>query len=549
MNETTSTSALESLTSRQRQILALIQAGKVNKEVARELGIEVGTVKQHMVAIFKKLNVTNRTMAVAKYQDLTQSPVDTPTSTAEVARHHMERRPCLVLALQLPESLSERIRNRFMAMISAKASAAHAIFLTRRNHGCEVIFGVHRISERDVLQAITLAIQAADYLREQVPDHGLSAALAAGMALASLDRFGDWTEEVIASPVIAKARHHLPAPAQAGLWVCQQSQQALALLGVSVVPHNPQGRHDWSSLQLDACPPVDDLDWVGQPLVLESLKFALEQLRQGQGGLLWLQGAAGMGKSRLLRYCQQQGVSSVLWRAWPEQTSDTLLVCPSSEALATKQALTDALGAFPSGRLLLVDDVHLLSKTQRHHLLQAARLVAQQGVLVILASCQRLGEDIQDVRELTLSPMNDDDLYQLMQTQAQRQGQVLTADTLHSYLALCAGNPLHARELVRAAQVSGLPWSVLVLVLSRLQTFKLDHCLLYTLVSHEKPTAMDSLADSLSDDPSYLRDALERAMQAGVVDTDEQGRVFIRNPLFVAVMKHVMLHHLSLLDL
>lgn len=549
MNETTSTSALESLTGRQRQILALIQAGKVNKEVARELGIEVGTVKQHMVAIFKKLNVTNRTMAVARYQDLTQSPVDTPASLAEVARHHMERRPCLVLALQLPESLSDRIRNRFMAMISARASAAHAIFLTRRNHGCEVIFGVHRISERDVLQALTLAIQAADYLREQAPDHRLSAAMAAGMALASLDRFGDWTEEVIASPVIAKARHHLPTPEQAGLWVCPHSQQALALLGVSIVPHNPQGRHDWSSLQLDACPLADDLDWVGQPQVLVSLQSALEQLRQGQGGLIWLQGASGMGKSRLLRYCQQQTERSVLWRAWPEQTSDTLLVCPSAAPLATKQAVTDALGALPSGHLLLVDDVHLLSKTQRQHLLQSARQAAQRGVLVMLASRQSVGEGMQGVRELTLMPMTDDDLYQLMQVQSQRQGQSLSADTLSGYLLLCAGNPFHARELVRAGQLGSLPWSMLVWVLSRLQTFKLDHCLLYTLVSHEKPSAIASLADSLSDDPSYLRDALDRAMQAGVVDTDEQGRVFIHNPLFAAVMKHVMLHHLSLLDL
>ncbi|CAG0983112.1 partial Putative HTH-type transcriptional regulator YhjB, partial [Rhodocyclaceae bacterium] len=48
------------LTGRQRQILELLRAGKVNKEIANELGIGLGTVKQHVVAIFKKLKVRNR---------------------------------------------------------------------------------------------------------------------------------------------------------------------------------------------------------------------------------------------------------------------------------------------------------------------------------------------------------------------------------------------------------------------------------------------------------------------------------------------------------
>ena len=54
-----------SLTQRQRQILGLLRAGKVNKEIASELGIGIGTVKQHVVALFKRLNVRNRAMAAS----------------------------------------------------------------------------------------------------------------------------------------------------------------------------------------------------------------------------------------------------------------------------------------------------------------------------------------------------------------------------------------------------------------------------------------------------------------------------------------------------
>ncbi|MBF0137427.1 MAG: AAA family ATPase [Magnetococcales bacterium] len=51
------------LTGRQSQILRLVQLGRSNKEVARELNITEGTVKQHLLEVYRRLKVTNRTMA------------------------------------------------------------------------------------------------------------------------------------------------------------------------------------------------------------------------------------------------------------------------------------------------------------------------------------------------------------------------------------------------------------------------------------------------------------------------------------------------------
>lgn len=55
------------LSFRQKQILAMAADGLPNKEIAARLSIAEGTVKAHMHAIFKVLDVSNRTQAVIKY--------------------------------------------------------------------------------------------------------------------------------------------------------------------------------------------------------------------------------------------------------------------------------------------------------------------------------------------------------------------------------------------------------------------------------------------------------------------------------------------------
>ena len=59
------------LTERQIDVLQLLSNGKPNKLIARELGISEGTVKIHLAAIFRALNVRNRTEAVVIARKLT----------------------------------------------------------------------------------------------------------------------------------------------------------------------------------------------------------------------------------------------------------------------------------------------------------------------------------------------------------------------------------------------------------------------------------------------------------------------------------------------
>jgi DNA-binding NarL/FixJ family response regulator len=47
------------LSPRERQVARLVARGLVNKEIARELDLSVGTVKQHVHSIFLKLRAGN----------------------------------------------------------------------------------------------------------------------------------------------------------------------------------------------------------------------------------------------------------------------------------------------------------------------------------------------------------------------------------------------------------------------------------------------------------------------------------------------------------
>ncbi len=55
-----------SLTKREKDVLNLISKGLSNKEISKILLVSNNTVKTHLLKIYKKLNVKNRTQAVIK---------------------------------------------------------------------------------------------------------------------------------------------------------------------------------------------------------------------------------------------------------------------------------------------------------------------------------------------------------------------------------------------------------------------------------------------------------------------------------------------------
>lgn len=62
------------ITTRQLDVLRLLARGLPNKLIARELGLSEATVKVHLLAIFRALDVRNRTEAVVAAQKRLQAP-------------------------------------------------------------------------------------------------------------------------------------------------------------------------------------------------------------------------------------------------------------------------------------------------------------------------------------------------------------------------------------------------------------------------------------------------------------------------------------------
>ncbi|HHA2010386.1 helix-turn-helix transcriptional regulator [Enterobacter quasimori] len=67
LSQHASQEALLTLSERQREVLKRLAAGESNKEISRSLNISAATVKAHLEALFRRLDVKNRTQAAMYY--------------------------------------------------------------------------------------------------------------------------------------------------------------------------------------------------------------------------------------------------------------------------------------------------------------------------------------------------------------------------------------------------------------------------------------------------------------------------------------------------
>ncbi|MBS3048430.1 helix-turn-helix transcriptional regulator [Enterobacter mori] len=67
LRQQASQEALLMLSERQREVLKRLAAGESNKEISRSLNISAATVKAHLEALFRRLDVKNRTQAAMYY--------------------------------------------------------------------------------------------------------------------------------------------------------------------------------------------------------------------------------------------------------------------------------------------------------------------------------------------------------------------------------------------------------------------------------------------------------------------------------------------------
>lgn len=552
--------SLEELSPRQRQILQLLRAGKVNKEIANELQIGVGTVKQHVVALFKRLQVSNRAMAVARSGEFEQTAPNSQHSMQ--ADGLLQRRPCVILCVGLGEAAPASAVRQLHASLAALAYDHDALFLARKGNAGDLIFGIGRVSEYDALKAIQVLQNLQNTFAqhenlEQQPDAStlnatskLRAAMIAGLVVASMNRFGGWSGEAVASASISNGRYLLDQ-AQAGqLVLSPQVAQLMVSFGIAEAAQLKPilSLQQLANLRWRGERPSSTL--LGREQEWAQLNFGLQEMPQrsatGACNTVYLCGETGMGKSLLCRQlaeqCVQQNQPCSFWRCIPSMLGGGLQDVLSGSCLSVAQwlALEPPMG------LVILDDLHLLAPDLQKQCSSRARQRSQYVVIATRRMHARLaaGEEL-----IQLQRMSQEQIEVLIratwQSQAELRGGKKNANASHNVAAnqlakMAAGVPLFAIELARnywpeqvnLQRESDVGLVLAVIVSARLDELALDRCLLQQLATFSQPCSVAQLAqemmvgsgvgnagsaDHALENRQAWRSNLEAALAAGVV--------------------------------
>ena len=570
---------LPELTQRQQQILALIKAGKVNKEIANELGIGLGTVKQHVVALFKKLHVSNRTMAAS--QGLDQAPV-AHLESAEISEGMLERRPCIVLSIFLSDAILKNatepsarniVQEQLHKTFSALAGTYHALFLTSKHCVGDLIFGIQRGTEQDIFKALRAARAIFDALTDYPSlTQDLRGGLAAGFAISTMNRHGGWSGEVVASAVIAQARELAGNAAPGELALGALAKTLLEITGpcapgfaIPQLLFKTLNRMPWGnnhqlpqsqaggSEEPGSEPPI-----LGRDTELERLEILFSDVFKGKKNhLVYIEGETGMGKSLLCRYAAEHAlnmkgrVHHFVCHSGGEEGN--LYMFPSG-APVKPQALLHCLKSVV-GRgyeVIIVDDAHLLPA---NILLKATETAsAAKGKLVIIAARKfskyvvapsetiKLGHlpktAIENLIAQSVAQLEKD---QLKAAEGRADSTIQHAQDTHCTTAtiaqLALGVPLFAIELAHHHQDDSLPFSLHVVINARMDGLKLDRALLRYISKATIHLTAAEIAKAMWESPDVIQQAAEQACASGVLWLDEEGRLGFVHPLLRILVK------------
>ncbi len=528
--------ATQELTQRQREILTLLRAGKVNKEIARELGIGLGTVKQHVVAIFKRLHVNNRAMAAARREATIDGDLAGAVQASHSSEGILERRPCVVLSLMLPDSAGNEVVKRLHSLLAAQAFEFQAVFLARQGRTADVIFGIHQVREYDLLRALQTAHAAFTELAQADSSCAvqLRGGVTAGLVVASMRRYGGWSGEAMASSAISSARD-LADRADAGQLVIDQATQDLMLaFGIG------EASSAAAALAFDS---LDTLFWSGDriafPLVgrrdeLEAWKLAVKQLKKGKGGLLYLEGETGMGKSRLCRELvdeyQQAGGMPSFYRGQPFNGGTSLRDVMDGSVHTAAEIAAMLRAPDTQARLMVIDDLHLLAREHQLELCAASGEAVRHGRLV-LVSGRNLTSVVGGAQTMRLRRLPLEETAVLVRDVLAARGVKVKADKLNAVVTEASGVPLFAVELARHRGSGLLAMPLLIVVCARMDGVQLDRKLLAAMSKGDLLQSPEMLAVAMKMPLAEVMPSLDKAVASGVIARNADGLLSFSHPI------------------
>jgi DNA-binding CsgD family transcriptional regulator len=541
MNEINRNTQIPELSPRQQQILKLLQAGKVNKDVAQELGIGLGTVKQHIVAIFKKLNVSNRAMAATQALEMQQEKE--ARAVALPMADLLECRPCVVLSIALPVDVTPLVVKLMYGSLAAMASANDAVFLARNGNAGDLIFGIQRVTEYDLAVALQTARSVYEDLLEL--DAGMAekihGCMTAGIAFASMKRYGGWTGEAVASAAIASARELLAGVPAGHFLFDATALDLIALFGIggqqSIVPDMKFGelkKLHWSG-ERRAYP------LIGRDAEMEMLDAALADAAGGQGRLITVEGEMGMGKSslcaELAKRCAERGGAVSFYRSLPAVLCNCLYdvvgnaECPD---VAVSELLRAPLARAPE--LVMVDDFHLLPKERQELLSAAAKDAVSQGKLVVFAG-RRWGHS-NSGETIALRRLSAPSIQTLVRNALGKGAIQDRANKVQRISSAAAGVPLFAVELARHHEAAQLALPLRVAINARLDSLHLDRNVLREVAKNASGAKLEEVAAKLGEQAEVLLPQIERAIAAGVLACSAEQWLSFTHPLLRSALSN-----------
>jgi hypothetical protein len=454
----------------------------------------------------------------------------------------LERRPCVVLSTALPEEAEASVVRRLHGILAALAFDHDALFLARKGNAGDVIFGIQRVTEYDLLKALRTAHAAYMDLSalDLVMAGKLSGGLTAGLAVASMKRVGGWSGEAIASSAIYFARELVEEAGTGRLAFGQAAQDLMLSFGIGNGKSSPPAVIFFHEL--------DTLYWTGErpafPFVDRSDEFGklgavLKEVESGQGRLICLEGETGMGKSRL---CQEivesslrDGGKASIFRCQPLGGGEVLSnVLEGGSCLS--ENIVELLRSSPSQvpDVVIIDDFHLLAK-DRQSLLVAEAKVGHAGRLVIFSG-RRYESSVlaqSGIEVVRLGRLPVEAIEKLVWLVVRDRNIKLRTSKIRLISKLAAGVPLFAVELAAHTDSNTIELPLLVIICGRLDGLSLDRKVLRALARSQVAPTLDAMASELGEAPESLRPAVERAKASGVVfqDQDDGGRISFTHPI------------------
>ncbi|MBF0611271.1 MAG: AAA family ATPase [Magnetococcales bacterium] len=306
------------LTQRQQQILSLVQSGLSNKEVARRLDISEGTVKQHLVLIYKQLKVSNRTQAAQL--DHLAAPGETPINKSKPSSHYVSSLQPVSFATVHMDSMEQLLHrlgsqgydqfHRILRTWCERAAQRYEGVVQTFPGGVIILFGIPRIREDDAERATC----AAQWVRQ-----GLSHSLMKGIHLEELPvricvvtgkvaTFFDGLRTSVLGEVLTNPCQGERCPGALAPRPCisKNTRQALAFL------HQRHGSlwpfpHCDSAIQHEASDILENTQprFVGRQNELLEVASRIQAASEGHSRALILLGEAGFGKSALMNHVQK----------------------------------------------------------------------------------------------------------------------------------------------------------------------------------------------------------------------------------------------------